>query len=104
MLLVVVEVQHLVEVLQSLGQLARITVAGTAKSVSYDQQIGIACRLARYSTSPPPTGKIRLRVLEWRRCSSAQEDRQQCVVTFERLRQGKGWMQAVPDFGGGPAS
>ena len=45
MLFVVVEVQHLVGVLQSLGELARPTVANAGKCVSRDQQVGVAGRL-----------------------------------------------------------
>src|SRR4051812_11809016 len=102
MLFGVVEVQHLIGVLNGLGELAHPAVAGASKSVSCDQQVSVTgCRRDVQHFLHPSQGfgdaPLRHDVGE-----QAPEDREQCVVALERLRQGQGWMQAGPDFWGGP--
>ena len=72
-------------------------------SVSRDQQVGIAGRLRDVQHLLRPRQGLRYAPLRQDVARQSPEDGQQRVVALERLRQGKGRMQAGPDFRGGPA-
>ena len=71
--------------------------------MSRDQQVGIAGRLRDVQHLLRPRQGLRDAPLRQDVVRQSPEDGQQRVVALERLRQGKGRMQAGPDFRGGPA-
>src|SRR4051794_26241792 len=98
MFLGVVEVQHLVGMLQDRGEFARPTVAHAGKSVSLAQQVGTLGRLREVQHLRHPSQRLHYAALRQNVAAQSAEDRQLHVVTLERLRQGEGRMQAGPDI------
>ena len=103
MLLVVVEVQHLVGVLQDLGELTRPTVASAGVACPPISRSALPVARAMSSISCTHIRDSATRPCDTMLSDQSPEDGRQRVVALERLRQGKCRMQAGPDFRSCPA-